>query len=167
VRAKKRIGMRAAATADAIVKTFMIQTTPTLSGGHDSPRIASGSRTANIALSQAMNRRIFALRRRFDRGVRRFAGTFQKSPLADWRRRPGVDFQQPDSARPDFPAEASSAADARVGRASFELHFGQPAAALRWKVALHRCWRLEPDPSPMCACSSGILVSKWAETESS
>src|SRR5207253_2562659 len=74
---------------------------------------------------------------------RRFAGTFQKSPLADWRRRPGVDFQQPDSARPDFPAEASSAADARVGRASFELHFGQPAAALRWKVALHRCWRLE------------------------
>ena len=163
--AKKIIGSNAATTAEAIVKMFMIQTSATLSGGHDSPRIASGSRTANIVLSQAMNRRILLCDAASTEEFRRFARTFQKSPLADWRRRPRV--QQPDSERPDFPAEASSAADARVGRASFELHFGQPAAALREKVALHRCWRLEPDPLPVRACSNGILVSKWAEAESS
>ncbi len=70
--------MRAAATADAIVKMFMIQTSATLSGCRDTPKIASSSRTANAALSQAMNRRIFALRRRFHRAVSPLCASFSK-----------------------------------------------------------------------------------------
>ena len=118
---------------------------------------------------------------------RRFARTFQKGRLADWKRRPDPSFQRPpaelallvsqpplvsaaverDFARPDFPAEALPVAAAAVERASFESHFAQAARALRLKVALYRGLRLEQDPLPLRACSNELSVSNSAEAQSS
>src|SRR2546421_3513890 len=104
---------------------------------------------------------------------RRFARTFQKGRLADWKRRPDPSFQrspvelallvsQPslvsaaveqDFARPDFPAEALPVAAAAVERASFESRFAQAVRALRLKFALYRGLRLGEDPFPLVAWS--------------
>src|SRR5438477_12985957 len=96
----------------------MIQTTPTLFGGHDSPRIASGSRTANIALSQAMNRRIFALRRRFDRGVSSLRGNFSKKSAGRLGTATGVELHEAGFGEPGLSGGATIRGGG-AGRAGF------------------------------------------------
>src|SRR5882724_7048063 len=69
------IGIRAAVTAEAIAKIFMIQATAALVGSNDNPTIASASRAPKAVLSQTINRWNFIFCRWFDKAVSRVCAT--------------------------------------------------------------------------------------------
>src|SRR6266478_6535192 len=69
------IGIRAAVTAEAIAKIFMIQATAALVGSNDNPTIASASKAPKAALSQTINRWNFIFRHWFDKAVSRVSAS--------------------------------------------------------------------------------------------
>src|SRR6266478_723705 len=72
------IGIRAAVTAEAIAKIFMIQATAALVGSNDNPTIASASKAPKAALSQTINRWNFIFRHWFDKAVSRVCASIAK-----------------------------------------------------------------------------------------
>ena len=84
VSAKKRIGMTAAATAAEMVIMFTIQCNAAFSGCAARPRMTKGSKTPTATLSQIMNRRIFALRRRFRTTISLLSANISKKSSCEW-----------------------------------------------------------------------------------